>query len=50
MEEGFTQWLREHYCAWYLLTQEQEDEYFSQWFDEMQEKQKKGEGADEQMV
>lgn len=41
MEEGFTQWLRKNYCAWYLLTQEQEDELFSKWFDQMQEKKEK---------
>ncbi len=40
MEKDFTEWLKERYCAWYLLTQEQEDEYFSQWYDEMQEKRK----------
>lgn len=37
MEKDFTEWLKERYCAWYLLTQEQEDEYFTQWYDEMQE-------------
>lgn len=40
MEKDFTEWLKERYCAWYLLTQEQEDEYFSQWYDEMQETRK----------
>ena len=40
MEKDFTEWLKEHHCARYLLTQEQEDEYFSQWYDEMQEKRK----------
>lgn len=40
MEKDFTEWLREQCCVWYLLTQEQEEEYFSQWFDEMQEKGK----------
>lgn len=34
MEKDFTEWLKERYCAWYLLAQEQEEEYFSEWFDE----------------
>ena len=40
MEKDFTEWVKERCCAWYLLTQEQEDEYFSQWYDEMQKKGK----------
>jgi len=40
-EMEFAQWLRECCPWWYLLTQEQEDEYFSKWFDEMQEKKEK---------
>ena len=41
MEKDFTEWLKEHHhCTWYLLTQEQEDEYFSHWYDEMQETRK----------
>ena len=41
MEKDFTEWLKERYRAWYLLTQEQEDRYFSQWYDEMKEMRKK---------
>ncbi len=43
MEKDFTEWLREHDCVWYLLSQEQEDKYFSQWYDEMQEVRKESE-------
>lgn len=48
MEKDFEEWLREHCCAWYLLSQEQEDKYFSEWFDEcIKGKEQKD---DEQMV
>lgn len=43
MEKDFTEWLKEHDCVWYLLSQEQEDRYFSQWYDEMQEVRKESE-------
>ena len=34
MEKDFTEWLREQDCVWYLLSQEQEDAYFTKQYDE----------------
>lgn len=34
MKQDSKAWLQEKCCYWYLLTQEQEEQYFSQWFDE----------------
>ncbi len=39
MLKEFEEWLFKK-CPWYyLISQEQEDEYFSQWFDEWYEKE-----------
>ena len=53
MLKEFEEWLFKK-CPWYyLISQEQEDEYFSQWFDEWYEKeygQGKGNTEHEEMV
>lgn len=48
MEKEFKTWLKEHCCVWYLLSQEQEEVYFSEWFDECMKG--KEQEDDEQMV
>ena len=34
MKQEFDEWLHEKCPWWYLITEEQEEQYFSQWFDE----------------
>lgn len=42
MLKEFEEWLFQQ-CPWhYLLSREQEEEYFSQWFDEVSGKEKEG--------
>lgn len=49
MLKEFEEWLFEK-CPWYyLISQEQEDEYFSQWFDEVCSKGKES-AEHEEMV
>lgn len=33
--DDFREWLRKECTCWYLLSQEEQDQYFSRWYDEV---------------
>lgn len=49
MKKDFKQWLQEQCCYWYLLTQAEEEQWFTQWLEECQTERKEH-GEHEEMV
>ena len=49
MVKDFEKWLAEQCPCYYLLSRNQEEEYFSQWFDEVYSKEKES-NENEEMV
>lgn len=47
--KDFEVWLQEHCCYWYLLSWEESERYFSEWFDECC-RERKEQGDYDEMV